>query len=624
LLQKRMAALARRDQLQKASLMTSNEEIAKLMKTMSGFQSRFETLAEQVELGEAEKKVQMKQYDDHEVKWISEKIELNDRIMKLQKECHGIQKRYDALDSKHVQALMKEQTSWQTERVSLNKRIALLGKNDYSKLDDSAAAYPLQTCGTDRSLLNQKMCELEQDINLLEVTMDDKKQQHIAATAELEVTTYKLEACEEELESCKAEMQTLVLKSATDREAFHGKIRELEEELESTAATLEATKKERDSVTTEYGMTQTILDASKAELKRCQKKLEDSEVAAEKEAEVQSKHEVEALEFFKKSQQELKSKYDSCLKELESCKTELIEKEAVMRELAKKQVEQRERNKQALELLTDDLNESHIREKALEDVLSSCEKELFACKKKIQSFEDKVMEEQFGTGVYKDVVQKLKRSNRSLTTNNIKLQEETKALKESAAAMQKNVNSLRQQNKISRVVVGGYKSGNNNNSSEGEVERENHMMKDLLATSQLSVTEAKNMQKILSSQVEAATKRETKLTKEVLVVKARNADMEKRLEEQEQELDEFENDFALARNDARKVVEELRSQLVQIEKRNKQLEAASGGLTSIEDIKSKLTQLVHKNKRLQKEIDTCKARERRLENELGLEPRRCR
>jgi hypothetical protein len=40
---------------------------------------------------------------------------------------------------------------------------------------------------------------------------------------------HKLSACEEELESCKA---------ATDGGAFHGKSRELEEELESTMATI--------------------------------------------------------------------------------------------------------------------------------------------------------------------------------------------------------------------------------------------------------------------------------------------------------------------------------------------------------------------------------------------------
>merc|ERR1711935_1235964 len=106
-------------------------------------------------------------------------------------------------------------------------------------------------------------------------------------------------------------------------------------------------------------------------------------------------------------------------------------------------------------------------------------------------------------------------------------------------------------------------------------------------------TEAKNMQKILSNQVEAASKRESKLTKDIILLKASNADMEKRLEEQEQELDEFESDFSLARNDARKVVEELRSQLSQLEKRNKQLESASGGIASIEDLKNKLKQLVY-------------------------------
>ena len=78
------------------------------------------------------------------------------------------------------------------------------------------------------------------------------------------------------------------------------------------------------------------------------------------------------------------------------------------------------------------------------------------------------------------------------------------------------------------------------------------------------------------------------------------------------------------RNDARKVVEELRAQLNQLEKRNQQLEAASGGLNSIEELKDKLKQLVMRNKRLEKEILTCKARERRYEKELGLEPRRSR
>ena len=132
------------------------------------------------------------------------------------------------------------------------------------------------------------------------------------------------------------------------------------------------------------------------------------------------------------------------------------------------------------------------------------------------------------------------------------------------------------------------------------------------------------MQKILSSQIQSATKRESKLKKDISILKNRNADMAKRLEEQEIELDEFEHDFALARKDARKVVEELRSQLNQLEKRNRQLETASGGLNSIAELKSTLKQLVLKNKRLEKEILTCKARERRYESELGLEPRRSR
>ena len=99
--------------------------------------------------------------------------------------------------------------------------------------------------------------------------------------------------------------------------------------------------------------------------------------------------------------------------------------------------------------------------------------------------------------------------------------------------------------------------------------------------------------------------REAHLTKELLALKVRNEDMGKRIDDQEHELDEFENDFAMARDDARKVVEELRSQLLQLERRNKQL-LADGTIGKVEDLKTKLRQLIQQNKRLQTEIESVK------------------
>ncbi len=620
---KRTAALARRDQLQKASLMTSNDEIAKLMKTVSDFQGRFETLAEQVEQGQAEKEVQAKEFEEHESKWVSKKAELEESITKLHKDCDDLQKKYDDLDSKHMKALMKEKSAWQSERVSLTSRIAFLEKNGDSTQQtpeaSSDAYYSIRPSMTDRSLLNNRVLELEQEIQLLDVTYGDKNQQHELASAELKLTKEKLEAYEEELESTKGELHTLVLKTATDRESFNMQVRELEEKLASTKKKMEVTKKQRDE-------TKTLLASSQKELKECKEKL----LGRDKQVDELEKKMATELQAAMDKHEELEMKHESCLEELESSKALLLEKEEIMRELAKKQVEQKEeemkremdgKNKEVLARLADELNEAHLRESSLENSLVNCQKELASCKKKLKSFETQVSEEQFGSGVYKDVIAKLNQSNDNLTAKNKKLTAETEALK-------KKISKLRHENEIARVVAGGNNnvssiSHGSNHSNQEEVERENLLMKDLLATSQLSVTEAKNMQTILSSQVEAATKRETKLTKEIVALKARNADMAKRLEEQEIELDEFESDFALARNDARKVVEELRSQLSQLEKRNKQLEAASGGLNAIEDLKNKLRQLIHKNKRLEKEIVTCKARERRLESELGLEPRRC-
>jgi chromosome segregation ATPase len=445
----RTAGLARRDQLQKASMRTSNGEIAKLMETVSNFQSRFESLAEQIERGNTEKEAQTKEFEGEESKWISKKIEMEECITELQKECEEIQNRYDKMDSKHIQTIAKKHSTWQTDRVGLMSRIALLEKQDNSIQEESSdsspdAFYSLQPCSTDRSLLNQKVHELEQDIQLLDVTLDDKKQEYMNLTAELKETKIELEACEDKLEACEkdlessnAQVHSLVLRSATDQASSEEKMRELEEELESASATMEAAKKERDTIHEEHGVTQSILEVSREDLKRCQDDLQDREMQIDENQEKMASE--LAVEIMK--QQKMQSKYNACLKELKKCKTELIEKEEIMRELAKKQVEQKEdkvrrhgegRNKEALGHLADELNQAHIRENALESMLTSCKTELFSCKNKIEHFESQVSEEKFGSGVYKDVIGKLNRSNDNLVAKNEKLKEETDALRASA------------------------------------------------------------------------------------------------------------------------------------------------------------------------------------------------
>ena len=691
-LMQRTAALARRDQLQRASLQTSNDEVATLMQTMSDFQQKFEILAEQVERGEAEKLVQIKEYEDAEARFLSEKIELDERIARLQKEYDALKEQHDELDSKHIQALMEEQSEWQVERAELQRKISGLEKQDSMKADsaDGQAAEdsyypPIRPSLTERSLMNQKVGEMEQDIQLLEVTMNDAKQGQLLATAELEVTRYKLSTCEEELEeardklavceeelkTCRDEIQTLVLKSATDGAGFQNRIRELEEELEAATAAMEETKKDHtdklnacraklETAKSDHDVTRTVLEASKIELERCRKryreaemKLQDQELeiaktalkerdnskaASERESNLRLKHNaclqelksckkaLESMAMSKtteldaavKEQERLQAMYEACRKELDACKEELTEKDKVMKHIAKKQVVEHQenddeirKNKQALSRLTDELNEAYVREKELEDKLEFAKRELFKTEKKVEIFETKITD---GAGVYKEVIAKLNQSNDALTVKNQRLLEETKTLQKQVVGLQQQASSTN-----ARGVAGVDSNVSKNDSNASEIEQENLVMKDLLVKSKHSVTDAKHMQKKLSSQVEAATKRETKLTREVVALKAKNAEMEQRLLDQEHELDEFENDFALARNDARKVVEELRSQLKQAEKRNQQLLVESsgggngngGGVPSqqLEDLKARFKQLVHKNKRLQKEIDACRARE---------------
>ena len=144
-----------------------------------------------------------------------------------------------------------------------------------------------------------------------------------------------------------------------------------------------------------------------------------------------------------------------------------------------------------------------------------------------------------------------------------------------------------------------------NDGSAEKIQKENSMMKELLTKSQMAIAEAKKMQQTLSKEIDTAANRENQMRKEISVLKNHNQDMVKRLDDQEKELDEFEHDFEMARDDARKVVEELRSQLLQFERQNQQL-MADGNVGKVEDLKNKLRQMIQQNKRLHSEIEYSK------------------
>ena len=200
---------------------------------------------------------------------------------------------------------------------------------------------------------------------------------------------------------------------------------------------------------------------------------------------------------------------------------------------------------------------------------------------------------------------KLKKSNDTLEKKNRNLTESISKLEESKGATGL---ALEESTRVNGVV-------------DDDVKHENSLMKELLVKSQSVVTDAKRIQQTLTKEIEASSKRERILEKDISMMKTRNEDVEKRLDDQEKELDEFENDFSIARNDARKVVEELRSQLIQLERQNQNL-LNDSTVGKVEDLKNKLRQLIQQNKRLQKEIEYSKVRERRLESQLGLEPKK--
>lgn len=73
-------------------------------------------------------------------------------------------------------------------------------------------------------------------------------------------------------------------------------------------------------------------------------------------------------------------------------------------------------NKNALAFITDELNEAHVREQMLEELLTSCRNELFVCKQQLESLED----EYDRTGGLNKAISNANKSNDDLVAKNKK------------------------------------------------------------------------------------------------------------------------------------------------------------------------------------------------------------
>jgi len=161
---RRTAILARRDQIQKASIMTSNDEIDKLMTTVKDFQNRFKVLAFSLQ-------EQHKRSLREEQQWNAERDILKGCIQKLKSD-------NDEMKSKFIETLRKHQSAWYLERDALQDQITELLletkkknalkesiKETMELLKISNTIDTIDTADTDDKSSSQTAHELRNDLN---------------------------------------------------------------------------------------------------------------------------------------------------------------------------------------------------------------------------------------------------------------------------------------------------------------------------------------------------------------------------------------------------------------------------------------------------------------------------
>lgn len=121
----RTAVLARRDQLQKANILTLTEEIEHLTGKITEFENRSAALASRcVEMSkahiqESEKRSEIAKYDD----WMDEKKGMVDRITLLESSCEQMKRTESIMKETFVETLTKHRDTWMKEKTTLTKQV---------------------------------------------------------------------------------------------------------------------------------------------------------------------------------------------------------------------------------------------------------------------------------------------------------------------------------------------------------------------------------------------------------------------------------------------------------------------------------------------------------------------
>jgi len=128
----RTATLARRDQIQKASIVNLNKEITDLTKKVDELDAQFSSLAtcskeksnsHKKAEGRNESYLESPELEKARAQWMAEKKEMEERITSLQTSCDTIKKAETITKETHLKDLSKHQNEWQIEKEQLKRQV---------------------------------------------------------------------------------------------------------------------------------------------------------------------------------------------------------------------------------------------------------------------------------------------------------------------------------------------------------------------------------------------------------------------------------------------------------------------------------------------------------------------
>jgi chromosome segregation ATPase len=530
---------------------------------------------------------------------------------------------FHSLESKHEEltALLKKESANNKEMtqkvVDMENRMTYLREEKESLMERNAAlAHREQLQKESLSSSSEEITTLQSTINEFQSRFEYlakqlQEAQEAQAASNNKVSTRDLQEFEFARSTWNAERDTLVLQIGT----LQQQIQERRDAVEAARSDCEREKRRADDCESRESQYKSKLEDTTRELKACQAKLAEHQKKL-KELRSQLKGDDSATQYSIARERDLQSKLQIKEQELSACKKTLSDEQyanSVYKDLITNLNKANDGLEAKKQSLADEIEKLKTKNANFADSIAKLQALNGSKDIEVADTQKMILEENDFLRSQKDKfvhdISKLDQRLDSMTN-------ERDALQETAKRLQRRVDELCAANKNLEKELRAMESR-----QKGSVEERNKELEDLLAQSQAEIeyltTKTISVRAKLTKELEAANAREIELSKEVQVIKSQNSVMEKRLEEQERELDEFESDFAMARDDARRVVEELRSQVAQLERKNEQL-LTDGTVKKVDDLKSKLRQLISQNQRLQKDIETFKSRERKLQQELGL------